>query len=265
MEDLTKQQIILLTLLVSFVTSIATGIVTVSILDQAPQSVTQTINRIVERTIERVTPDTGGTTNTAAVPITFEDQTALASEKVSKSVVRIKQKGSNANSVKGMGLLISKEGIVVTDKSVLGNDTDLVAVLNDEGSGTPLEFHIRTIQSQINGDIVFVQIIIPNEMKSRVSLTPLAQASSIKLGQTVLALSGKDSFLLKQGIVERVEGTQATTTSVTAVITTIPKEEILLGSPLFNISGEVIGLKTLSVSGFYPLALLKGTIPVLTQ
>ncbi len=53
-EDLNKNQIILLTLLVSFVTSIATGIVTVTLIDQAPAPVAQTINQIVERTIERV-------------------------------------------------------------------------------------------------------------------------------------------------------------------------------------------------------------------
>ena len=56
-EHLNRTQIILLTLLVSFVTSIATGIVTVTLLAQAPQGVTQTINRVVERTVERVVPD----------------------------------------------------------------------------------------------------------------------------------------------------------------------------------------------------------------
>src|SRR3989338_3691505 len=39
-ENLTKQQIVLVTLLVSFVTSLATGIITVSLMEQEPQGVT---------------------------------------------------------------------------------------------------------------------------------------------------------------------------------------------------------------------------------
>ena len=51
MEKLNKSQIVLLTLLVSFVTLIATGVVTVSLMDQAPPAIAQTVNRIVERTV----------------------------------------------------------------------------------------------------------------------------------------------------------------------------------------------------------------------
>ena len=56
MENLNKQQLVLLTILVSFVTSIATGITTVSLLDHTAPSINQTINRVVEKTIETVIP-----------------------------------------------------------------------------------------------------------------------------------------------------------------------------------------------------------------
>ena len=53
-EDLNKSQIILLTLLVSFVTSIATGIVTVSLMEKAPKDVVRVVQRVVEKTVEKV-------------------------------------------------------------------------------------------------------------------------------------------------------------------------------------------------------------------
>ena len=53
MEHLTKVQIVLLTLFVSFVASMATGIVVVTLMEQASGPVNQTITNVVERTIEK--------------------------------------------------------------------------------------------------------------------------------------------------------------------------------------------------------------------
>ena len=49
MEELSKSQLVLLVLLVSFVTSTATAIVTATLVDQAPKPITQTIQKVVER------------------------------------------------------------------------------------------------------------------------------------------------------------------------------------------------------------------------
>ncbi len=54
-KELNKTQLILLSLLITFVVSIATGIVTVSLMQQMPKSVPQTINNVIQRTIEKVT------------------------------------------------------------------------------------------------------------------------------------------------------------------------------------------------------------------
>ncbi len=94
-ERLTKMQIVLLTLLVSFVTSIATGIVTVTLMDQAPPAITQTINRVVERTVEKVVPDKpqGANVITKEVTVVVKEDDLITDsiEKNSKSVVRIKK------------------------------------------------------------------------------------------------------------------------------------------------------------------------------
>ena len=74
MEDLNKNQIVLLTLLVSFVTSIATGIITVTLLQEAPIEVTRNINRIVEKTIETVTPGTVTTTQKEVTTVVVKEE-----------------------------------------------------------------------------------------------------------------------------------------------------------------------------------------------
>ena len=85
MESLTKHQIILLTLLVSFITSIATGIVTVALMNQAPIGVCQTINRIVQRTIEQVvatsTPSNSTQSTVKETVIVSEDDQVVSAIK----------------------------------------------------------------------------------------------------------------------------------------------------------------------------------------
>lgn len=51
MEELSKTQLVLLVLLVSFVTSVATALVTATLIEQAPKPITETIYRVLERNV----------------------------------------------------------------------------------------------------------------------------------------------------------------------------------------------------------------------
>ena len=78
-EELTKSQIVLLVVLISFVTSMATGIVTVSLMDQAPTSVAQTVNRVIQQTIKEVaSPGQTATVELPAKTIIVNDTNTIA-------------------------------------------------------------------------------------------------------------------------------------------------------------------------------------------
>jgi S1-C subfamily serine protease len=256
MEHLSKQQIVLLTLLVSFVTSIATGIVAVSLMNQAPPGVTQTINRIVERTVERVV-STGTSTapSTASAVLSIKDATVSAVESISKSLVRLKPRGSGDEAITGLGLVVSKEGVIVTDKSNLTSG-DFAAVFSDGK-----EFPVQVVQSQILGDIVFVTAIAPREYIFTPVIYP-REATSIKLGETVFTLGGRKLPTLSQGFVS------STPLKNENIETSISAKEIIAGSPLFSLDGEVIGMKTFSLldgSSFYPMSALAPIVPVVSR
>lgn len=53
-KDLDKSQLILLTILVSFVISIATSVVIVSLIQEAPQEIVRPINKVIKETVEKV-------------------------------------------------------------------------------------------------------------------------------------------------------------------------------------------------------------------
>ena len=133
-EELTKMQIILLTLLVSFVTSIATGIITTSPLAQAPVSVTQTINRVVERTIETVAPATTPTSNEES-PLSKEEEAILASFKLaSQAVVEIRETSEASTTPAIIGVIVSRDGLVVAPRAGIKLDGTYVALLSNKTS-----------------------------------------------------------------------------------------------------------------------------------
>ena len=250
MENLTKQQIVLVTLLVSFVTSIATGIVTVSLMDQAPTGVTQTINRVIERTIEKViqTPaQSASVVIRETVVVKEDDQVVTAVEKNSPSVVRLVWGNQDASSIIAFGAILTKEGIFVVDANNTLTDTIYSARLSDD-SVYPAE---RIYNAVDQGLVLFKIILKKDEQKTFVPVT-LADSDTLKLGQTVVLITGRESNSVETGLISnlRMEKskpiTQATTTIQTpaqhvASFTTDLNTMNLAGGIVTNLSGEVVG------------------------
>jgi S1-C subfamily serine protease len=172
----------------------------------------------------------------------YKDQIAINAEVVGESIVRIKPKDSNADSITGLGIIVSSDGVILADRSSIDSITDPVARLYD---GTELSIHI--IQSQIDGDIVFAIMDIPKEKKDSIHLSSMKFASSVKLGQSVFSLHGKNINSLEQGIIKTVNESNNSynaLTLVSPIFTSIDSSNIDIGSPLFTISGEIIGIET---------------------
>jgi S1-C subfamily serine protease len=260
MEHLTKQQIVLLTLLVSFVTSLATGIVTVTLMDQAPPGFTQTISRAIDNTVSRALSSNSSTNSNAAASVTFEDLSALAVKKVEAGMVKI---FDNQGNILGYGLVLTKDGVILADKSSV-DVTGRPQVVTDDGR----TIVTTVIRSQVDGDIVF---LFPVDIKSAGKLTPIQgwDISKPILGQTVLAIGGRDasheSPTLGQGIVLSYDAS-STDTSRATIATSITRFEPRSGSPVFDMKGNVLGLYTSSLSKtdgvkFYPISAVKDAVP----
>ena len=192
MEDLTKHQLILLVLLITFVTSIATGIITFTLLQQAPVEVTQQINRVVERTIERVVPADGQPAKTTTtVVVSEEDRILEAITKNEKSIVRLKTVGADGSEIfAGIGLVISADGVIVSDLRSY-NAASTYKISFSDGKTYPS----GKIFTDNEKGLVFVQTTIPQNENPKYIFYPavFGDSNGLKVGQTLVAISGRDS------------------------------------------------------------------------
>lgn len=253
MDHLTKQQLVLLALLLSFVTSIATGIVTVSLVNQAPPAITQTINRVVERTIEKVVPAQGAAVVTRETVVVKSDDAAINSiEKNSASIVRIKttldpnttenQTTQPVEVFVGLGLVVSKDGIILGDKGLLSGKPNYTGVF--AGGNKML---LSAVASDDESNIVLFQAIKDPNTKQITTFVPatLGDSDALKLGQTVISVSGKEQNSIAMGIVASLipKIDTAPMKTIRAIETDTNLSGNILGSFLLDLSGNIVGIK----------------------
>ncbi|MEA2112823.1 MAG: S1C family serine protease [Patescibacteria group bacterium] len=293
-EELNKTQIILLTLLVSFVTSIATGIVTVSLVNQAPPVVTDTIHKVIEKTVEKVVPGEQQATvieNTKTIIVSDQDFVIKAIEKNSQSIVRVFSSVVDKDGIEeitfvGLGVIISADGEVIMDNTYLADlsNSEEIEQPNYFIKADELRLNLsisRTLAG--NNDTSILQIQVPEETGMTFAPIELGDSDALKLGQSIVALGGAESNVVLTGIVsnlkrdklltgEVISETDPETGGVTEVeelkIMTIEIETNL--SPqlpmglLIDLEGKAIGLK--SKTGYYiPINIIKRDIDGLSQ
>lgn len=245
MEHLNKSQIVLLTLLVSFITSIATGIVTVSLMEQAPPVIPQTINRVVERTVERIVPHE---TQTATVITTEKTVIVKEADLISQAVSRVRSSilKVHAKSIDGKPGDFIARGFVIADTYAVSSfpnaviDTELVVTVGDK----TMAAKVVKVDS-VNSIALLALTVAEKEHTPAVTIN----ASAVTLGQTLIAITGASNLRVESGIVTSAnEGKSGEDEAAqTSFEINIPDEALVVGSAILNTDGGVIGIYTGSV------------------
>ena len=230
LEDLTKSQLLLLTVLVNFVTSIAVGVLTVSLLDQAPPTVTQTVNRIVDHTVETVastTPIQAIIREPQTVVIHDEDlQTAAIAANLSRTV-SIYSRSTSSPPI-AIGSYIPKAKAVVTASSAILPKEALIVF--PDGSSAPASLS-RT------GATLSIYGFADSARLPKVAAPNLLPRGDLKPGQNALAVGQGGSAVI--GIVSKVDD------FIHAGLTGVQ-----IGSAAVNSSGNIIGIAIDSTGTF---------------
>ncbi|PIR83151.1 hypothetical protein COU19_01980 [Candidatus Kaiserbacteria bacterium CG10_big_fil_rev_8_21_14_0_10_56_12] len=219
-EELSKSQLILLTVLVNFVTSVATGILTVSLLDQAPAVVTQTINRVVDHTVETVTKVVPTSVGSPA-PSNQDLVTGAIAAGAAHTVALYNVKTGTTTPALAVGAYLpSARAIVTASRDTLPKEV-LIEFAN--------KAYVPASLSHSGGGLAIYGFSDTATLPKATS-PQLIPTKDLKLGQTVLAI-GEDGSAAT-GIVSRVGNTE--------VRTTLPS--LGAGSAAVDLSGNLIGI-----------------------
>jgi len=276
MDELNKSQIVLLTLLVSFVTSLATGIATVSLMEQGITPVTNTVNQIVERTKEVIVrvqepQDKLVITEKETVVVSQSDLVAEAVSKNKNSSIILYQilpaeevvEDTLEPSIEPESLVGEPETVEDGTKEMLASST--VALDSAAQAKQKLVFASRAVvltggvivadASNVNNDAEYGLLNSNKEVvKANIlgtysgivilqaeagTAATLGDTSTIERGQAVIMLSGTGRLRVTTTIISDILLRDGNVYSIET-----DKGTDTPGSVLINIKGELIGIST---------------------
>lgn len=209
---------------------------------------------IAHNSSPNATPSLTATTDGNATVTPQENSIAAVAEKVGPSVVSIVTQtqtsgysGSTSGEAAGTGIIVSKDGYVMTNNHVI-DGAKTVSVVDSAGN---LYSDISIIGRDPLNDVAFLKI------KSDKTFTPatLGSSSTIRTGQEVVAIGnalGQYSNSVTSGIISgtgRPVTASSDTGSSTESLTDLIQTDASInpgnsGGPLVNMAGQVIGVNT---------------------
>jgi hypothetical protein len=251
MEHLTKAQIVLLTLFVGFVSSMATGIVVVTLMQQAPEPILQTITKVVEKTIEKVVPTIIEKPGKQIV-IKDEDLLIAAIDRNIQGVVafKISDEDGEVRSA-GVGVIISPDGMVVTNKKNVGGGVMITTVGG-------VRYALELVPGVASDSFALGKLVsvVPAATSSPVVVfapVVLADRSVLKVGQTAVVIGGWDGRTIANGLVTSLDermivnkDTKVETKIIEGIGLSQRLSNFSNGAPIISLEGVVIGLVSIN-------------------
>ena len=140
----------------------------------------------------------------------------------------------------GSGVIVSKEGHILTNNHVVAGNTGIAVRLTDGR-----QVAARLIGADQRTDIAVLQI-----QAGKVTPLPLGDSDQVHVGQVVLAIGNPYGLqeTVTHGIVSARRRRALSDSSVDFIQTDAPVNEGNSGGPLLNVRGEVIGINTQIIS-----------------
>lgn len=189
------------------------------------------------------TPSPATAAATPSVPVPESDRLReQAIAKVNTAIVRVNNVGQGL----GSGVTMSQDGYVVTNYHVVSGANSLTVTLADG----------RTLGAKLIGTDPVDDIAVVKISASRLPTASFGSSSSLRLGQTVLAIGNPlgigttvtDGIVsaLNRTVNEGKNGPQSTGSILNAIQTSAAINPGNSGGALVNLAGQVVGIPTLT-------------------
>jgi len=169
--------------------------------------------------------------------ITVQENVALqnAIEKVEKTVVGVRAEMPTGKFTEGSGLILTSDGLVVTLAELVPQGSEFSFFINGETAS------YQILKRDLKENLALIKV-----EKTNLATVSFADLDKLKLGERVFLIATvfnkeQPSKFVNEGIVK--------TFSENGIVTNIFEKYYVTGSPLFNISGEAVGLNTVNSEG----------------